>query len=74
MDQLRLFKLKHDLLKISVDLQIAFAADTHLAEGKWLKFTSLPLYPRGSRPRYSFYRRRNINQKYILEEIKSRFG
>jgi hypothetical protein len=37
MDQLRLFKLKHDLLKISTDLQTAFAADTHLAEGKWLK-------------------------------------
>jgi hypothetical protein len=37
MDQLRLFKLKHDLLKISVDLQTAFAADTHLAEGQWLK-------------------------------------
>jgi hypothetical protein len=33
MDQLRLFKLKHDLLKISVDLQTPFAADTHLAEG-----------------------------------------
>jgi hypothetical protein len=37
MDQLRLFKLKHDLLKISVDLQTAFAADIHLAEGQWLK-------------------------------------
>jgi hypothetical protein len=37
MDQLRLSKLKHDLLKISVDLQTAFAADTHLAEGQWLK-------------------------------------
>jgi hypothetical protein len=33
MDQLRLYKLKHDLLKISVDLQTAFATDTHLAEG-----------------------------------------
>jgi hypothetical protein len=33
MDQLRRFKLKHDLLKISLDLQTAFAADTHLAEG-----------------------------------------
>jgi hypothetical protein len=31
------FELKHDLLKISVDLQTAFAADTHLAEGQWLK-------------------------------------
>jgi hypothetical protein len=37
MDQLRLFKLIHDLLKISVDLQTTFAADTHLAEGQWLK-------------------------------------
>jgi hypothetical protein len=37
MDQLRLFKLKHYLLKISVELQTAFAADTHLAEGQWLK-------------------------------------
>jgi hypothetical protein len=32
MDQLRLFKLKHHLLKIS-----AFAAGTHLAEGQCLK-------------------------------------
>jgi hypothetical protein len=31
MYQLRIFKLKHDLLKISVDLQTAFAAGTHLA-------------------------------------------
>jgi hypothetical protein len=37
MDQLRLFKLKHDLLKISIDLRTAFAADTHLDEGQWLK-------------------------------------
>jgi hypothetical protein len=36
-DQRRLFKLKHVLLKISVDLQTEFAADTHLAEGQWLK-------------------------------------
>jgi hypothetical protein len=34
MDQLRLYKLKHDLLKISVDLQTAFAAETHLVEGQ----------------------------------------
>jgi hypothetical protein len=34
MDQLRLFKLKHDLLKISVDLKTAFAAETHPAEGQ----------------------------------------
>jgi hypothetical protein len=37
MDQLRLLKLKHDLLKVSVDLQTTFAAETHLAEGQWLK-------------------------------------
>jgi hypothetical protein len=37
MDQLRLFKLKHDLVKISIDLQTAFTANTHLAEGQWLK-------------------------------------
>jgi hypothetical protein len=37
MDPLKLFKLKHDLLKISVGLQTAFAPDTHLAEGQWLK-------------------------------------
>jgi hypothetical protein len=37
MDQLRLFKLKHDLLKMSIDSQTALAADTHLAEGQWLK-------------------------------------
>jgi hypothetical protein len=37
MDQLRLFKVKHDSLKIYEDLQTAFAADTHLAEGQWLK-------------------------------------
>jgi hypothetical protein len=34
MDQLRHFTLKYDLLKISVDLQTAFAAETHLAEGR----------------------------------------
>jgi hypothetical protein len=33
-DQLRLFKLKYDLLKISVDFQTAFAAEAHLAEGQ----------------------------------------
>jgi hypothetical protein len=36
-NQLRLFTPIHDLLKISIDLQIALAADTHLAEGQWLK-------------------------------------
>jgi hypothetical protein len=30
-------QLKHDLLKISVGLETAFAADTNLAEGQWLK-------------------------------------
>jgi hypothetical protein len=34
-NQLRLFKLQHNLLKISIDLQTAFAAD--LAKGQWLK-------------------------------------
>jgi hypothetical protein len=33
----KLFKLKHDLLKKSVDLHTAFAADTHLDKGQWLK-------------------------------------
>jgi hypothetical protein len=37
MDQLRFFKLKYDLLKISIDLQTAFAAGTHLAQGQWPK-------------------------------------
>jgi hypothetical protein len=37
MDHLRRFTLKYDLLKISVDLQTAFAAETHLAVGQWLK-------------------------------------
>jgi hypothetical protein len=36
-NQLRIFKLKHDLLKISIDLLTALAADTHLAKGQWLK-------------------------------------
>jgi hypothetical protein len=31
-NQLRLVKLRRDLLKISINLQIALAADTHLAE------------------------------------------
>jgi hypothetical protein len=34
MDKLRLFKLKHELLKICVHLQTAFAAETHLTEGQ----------------------------------------
>jgi hypothetical protein len=37
MDQLRLFTLKYDLLKIYLDLQTASVADTHLATGQWLK-------------------------------------
>jgi hypothetical protein len=36
-DHLRLFTLKYDLLKISVDLQTASAAETQLAEGQGLK-------------------------------------
>jgi hypothetical protein len=36
-NQLRLFKLNRDLLKISINLQTALAADTHLAEGQRLK-------------------------------------
>jgi hypothetical protein len=32
MDQLRLFTLKHELLKLSVNLQTAFAAETRPAE------------------------------------------
>jgi hypothetical protein len=35
-NQLRLLKFQHDLPKISIDLETAFAADTHLAEGQWL--------------------------------------
>jgi hypothetical protein len=37
MDHLRFFTLKYDLLKIFVYLQTAFASETHLAEGQWLK-------------------------------------
>jgi hypothetical protein len=37
MDQIRLFTLKYDVVKISVDLQTAFAVETHLTEGQWLK-------------------------------------
>jgi hypothetical protein len=37
MDQLRLFKLKQNLLKIFVDVRTAYVSDTHLAEGQWLK-------------------------------------
>jgi hypothetical protein len=34
--QLRLFKLRRDLLQTSINLQTPQAADTHLAEGQWL--------------------------------------
>jgi hypothetical protein len=37
MDPLRRFTLIYDLLKISVYLQTAFAAETHPAEEQWLK-------------------------------------
>jgi hypothetical protein len=37
MDQLRLFTLRRELLKISVHLQTAVAVKTHLAEGQWVK-------------------------------------
>jgi hypothetical protein len=33
----RLFTLKREFLKISVNFQTALAAETHLAEGKWLE-------------------------------------
>jgi hypothetical protein len=36
-DQLRLFTFKHELLKIYLRLQTAFAAEIHLAEGQWLE-------------------------------------
>jgi hypothetical protein len=36
-DQLRLFTFKHEIIKISVHLQTSLAAETHLAEGQWLK-------------------------------------
>jgi hypothetical protein len=32
-----LFRFKHKLLKISVNLQTALAAETRLAEGQWLE-------------------------------------
>jgi hypothetical protein len=34
MNQLRLFTLKYELLKISVSLQTAFGPETHVAEGQ----------------------------------------
>jgi hypothetical protein len=44
MDQLRRCTLKCDLLKIAADLQTAFAAETHLAEGatEGVKVTYVP--------------------------------
>jgi hypothetical protein len=35
--QIRLFRFRHELLKVSVDVQTAVAVETHLAEGQWLK-------------------------------------
>jgi hypothetical protein len=32
-----LFTPRHELLKVSVDLQTAFAAETNRAEGQWLE-------------------------------------
>jgi hypothetical protein len=32
-----LFTFKSEFLKISVDLQTALAAETHLSEGQWLE-------------------------------------
>jgi hypothetical protein len=32
-----LFKLKYELLKISINLETELAAETHLAVGQWLK-------------------------------------
>jgi hypothetical protein len=37
MAQLRFSTLKDYLIQISIDLQTAIAAETHLAEGQWLK-------------------------------------
>jgi hypothetical protein len=37
MDQIRLFIIKHELLKVSVYLQTSFAEETHAAEGQRLK-------------------------------------
>jgi hypothetical protein len=37
LNQLRLFTLKHEFLKISVDLQTVFAAETRLAARQWLE-------------------------------------
>jgi hypothetical protein len=36
-NQFRWLTLKHEFLKIYVNLQTAFAAETHLAEGQWLE-------------------------------------
>jgi hypothetical protein len=35
MDRRRPFTLKHGLVKLSVDLQTALAAETHVQEGQW---------------------------------------
>jgi hypothetical protein len=49
MDQLRLFTLRHELLKISALLRTTFIAEIHLTEGQWLKeeltATELRMFP-----------------------------
>jgi hypothetical protein len=37
LNQLRIINFKHKSLKISLDLQTAFATETHRAEGQWLE-------------------------------------
>jgi hypothetical protein len=37
LNQLRIINFKHKSLKISLHLQIPFAAETHRAEGQWLE-------------------------------------
>jgi hypothetical protein len=53
---LRLFNLKHDLLKISIDLRTALAADTHLAEGATER-GKITYVPSGNTKTYSFHDR-----------------
>jgi hypothetical protein len=36
-ERLRIFTLKHELIKISVSLQTAFGVERHLAGGQWLE-------------------------------------
>jgi hypothetical protein len=49
MDQLRLFKLGHNLVKISADFQTAFIADMHSAEEQWLNVVKLRMFRVGTR-------------------------